>query len=159
MCNLLPSTHFSVSTSDDFERFADECALRLTAEPLCVAPRDVLASLDELDQHFLVTLTRPGFAESPVRLVFLTPVSTSGGPAMRDVLWWVAGDAWALDRADHNLTEWAATYGYPEADDATVWLFEQARRQAAALAKLLGDSNLRRLLNLYEAEVGPSRSP
>ena len=78
---------------------------------------------------------------------------------MRDVLWWAAGDAWALHRADHDLTEWAATYGYPETDEATAWLFEQARRQATALAKLLGDSNVRRLLDLYEAEVGPSRSP
>ena len=142
---------------DPFERFAEQFDLRIDAEPLCVAPRDVLAPLDDVDQHFLVTLTRSG-SESLVRLVFLTPVRTSGGPGMRDVLWWVAGDAWALDRADQNLTEWAATYGYPEADDATVWLFDQARRQAAALAKLLGDSNLRRLLDLYEAEVGPSRS-
>jgi len=142
---------------DSFERFAEQFDLRIDAEPLCVAPRDVLAPLDDVDQHFLVTLTRSG-SESPVQLVFLTPVRTSGGPAIRDVLWWVAGDAWALDRADHNLTEWAATYGYPETDEATTWLFEQARRQATALAKLLGDSNLRRLLDLYEAEVGPSRS-
>lgn len=147
-----------MSTSDDFERFADECSLRLTVEPLCVAPRDVLAPLDELEQHFLVSLTRPGAAESPVRLVFLTPARTRGGPSIRDVLWWAAGDAWALDRADQKLTTWAATYGYPEADDATMWLFEQTRRQATALGKLLGHSNMRRLLELYEAEVGPSRA-
>jgi hypothetical protein len=148
-----------VSTSDNFDRFADECSLRLTAEPLCVAPRDMLAPLDEIEQHFLVSLTRSGTAESPVRLVFLAPLRTLGGPSLRDVLWWVAGDAWALDRTDYELTEWAATYGYPETEDATVWLFEQARRQATALTKLLGDSNMRRLLDLYEADVGHSRSP
>src|SRR5690606_5687727 len=101
----------------------------MTAEPLCVAPRDMLAPLDDLERHYLVSLTRSGAAGPPVRLVFLAPLRTLGGPSIRDVLWWVAGDAWALARADHDLTEWAATYGYPETDEATVWLFEQARRQ------------------------------
>src|SRR5690606_12608474 len=121
--------------------------------------RDVLAPIDELEQHFLVSLTRSGTAEPPVRLVFLAPLGMPGGPSTREILWWLAGDAWALDRADHDLTEWAALYGYAETDGAMGWIFEQASRQAAALAKLLGDSNMRRLLVLYEAEVGPSRSP
>lgn len=41
----------------------------MTTEPLCVAPRDVLATLDGIEQHFLVTLARSGIAamlEKPV---------------------------------------------------------------------------------------------
>lgn len=77
---------------------------------------------------------------------------------MREVLWWVAGDAWVLERANHDPVDWAATYGYATTDEAVSWLFEQARRQATALAKLLGPADMKRLLALYEAEVGPSRS-
>lgn len=145
-----------VPTPDAFDQFADECALRLTAEPLCVAPRDVLTPLEALDQHFLVSLTKHGGAHPPVRLVFLTPVKSGSGPSMRDVLWWVAGDAWVLGRASRDIAAWAATYGYPAKDEATVWLFEQSSRQAGALAKLLGDADMRRLMTLYEAEVAPS---
>jgi hypothetical protein len=144
-----------VQPPDSFDRFAADCGLRLTAEPLCVAPRDVLAPINELDQHFLVSVSRDGNPAPPVRLVFLAPVSDRASPALKDVLWWMAGDAWVLERADRRLDSWAATYGYEPADDATEWLFEQATRQAAALAKLLGDSEMRRLMTIYEAAISP----
>jgi hypothetical protein len=73
------------------------------------------------------------------------------------VLWWVAGDAWVLERGNGELKAWATAYGFPPTEEATIWLFEQATRQSAALGKLLGDSAMRRLMELYEAEVGPSR--
>lgn len=76
---------------------------------------------------------------------------------MREVLWWVAGDAWVLERANGDLTAWSATYGYPATGEAVNWLFEQATRLAAELARLLGDADMQRLMALYEAEVGPSR--
>lgn len=143
---------------DPIEQFAEGCALRMDAEPLSVAPRDVLAPLDSVEQHFLVTLTRAGADSPPVRLVFLTPISSGGEPSLRNVLWWVAGDAWAIAQGDGELVRWAATYGYPPDAEATAWLFEQASRQAAALRALLGDSDMQRLMTLYEADVGPSRA-
>jgi hypothetical protein len=144
--------------SDPFERFADECRLRLTAEPLCVAPRDVLAPLDAVEQHFLVELSRQESDAGPVRLIFAVPATERTTPAMRDVLWWLAGDAWALEQADRRLHLWAATYGYPSEEEATAWLFDQCSRQSAALAELLGELDCRRLLALYEAEMASSRA-
>ena len=148
----------SVPTPDAFDQFADECGLRMTAEPLCVAPRDVLAPLEGLDQHFLVSLSRLGVIEATVRLVFLTPVTSRSGPSIRDVLWWMAGDAWVLERADGDINAWAATYGYPSTDEPTVWLFDQASRQSKDLERLLGGADMKRLLALYETEMGPSRT-
>jgi hypothetical protein len=143
---------------DAFERFAEECGLHLTAEPLCVAPRDVLAPLGAMEQHFLVELSRPSSDTAPVRLIFITPVTEPTTPATRDVLWWLAGDAWALERGDRSLEHWAATYGYPPDESATARLFDQCVRQANALAEVLGELDCRRLLTLYEAEVSPSRA-
>ena len=140
---------------DPFERFAGECSLHLTAEPLCVAPRDVVAPIEVVEQHFLVSLSRPSSNEEPLRLIFLTSVAERVDPAVRDVLWWLAGDAWVLERGEGKLEPWAATYGYPSADEGVRWLFEQAVRQAAALGRLLGESNMRRLLALYEAAMAP----
>ena len=143
---------------DPFKQFADQCGLRMDAEPLCVAPRDVLAPLDAVEQHFLVTLTRAEVASPSVRMIFLTPVTAGGDPSLRDVLWWLAGDSWALEQAEGNLVDWAATYGYPPEAEATAWLFEQSGRQAAALRSLLGDPDMKRLMTLYGAEVAPSRA-
>lgn len=145
-----------VSTSDDFEQFAERCGLRLTAEPLCVAPRDLLAPVEAVEQHFLVSISRRGGNAPPVRLVFLKPLTNPDSPSLREVLWWVVGDAWVLERADYNLDTWAATYAYPAKAEATTWLFEQARRQSDGLARLLGTENMRALMELYEAQVGPS---
>jgi hypothetical protein len=143
--------------SDPLERFAVECGLRLTAEPLSVAPRDVLTPVDTVEQHYLVSLARAGSGTDSVRLIFLTPITTGAGPAMRDVLWWVAGDAWVLEQANGKLDSWAATYGYPPAEPATARLFEQAVRQGAQLSELLGETEMRRLMGIYQAEVVPSR--
>lgn len=147
-----------VSSSDAFEQFAEGCGLRLTAEPLCVAPQDVLDPVESVEQHFLVSISRAGSKAPPVRLVFLKPVTDRDTPSMREVLWWMAGDAWVLERANQELDTWAATYGYPAEAEATAWLYEQARRQAGGLARLLGDENMRALMELYEAQVGPSRA-
>lgn len=143
--------------SDTFDRFAAECGLRLTAEPLCVAPRDVLAPIESVEQHFLVSLSCAGSNAPPVRLVLLKPVTDDSNPSMREVLWWVAGDAWVLERADQEMSAWASTYGYPTGAEATAWLFGQVRRQSAGLAELLGNTHMRSLLALYEAEVGLPR--
>lgn len=145
-------------TPESFQRFSEASGLRLTAEPLCFAPRDVLAPVEAVEQHFLVSISRAGGNAPAIRLVFLKPVTDGGPPSMGEVLWWVAGDAWVLERADQELYAWAATYGYPAEVEATAWLFEQARRQSGGLARLLGTENMRALMELYEAEVGPSRA-
>ena len=142
---------------DPFERFADECRLRIRAEPLCVAPRDVLAPLDAVEQHFLVQVSRADTDADPVRLIFVAPVNGPTAPAVRDVLWWLAGDAWVLEQGEKRLEPWAATYGYPPGEEATTRLFEECIRQASALTQLLGDLDCRRLLALYEADTAPAR--
>lgn len=153
---LLLAFTVAVQVPKTFERFAHDHELRMTAEPLTIAPRDVLAPIEGVEQHFLVSLSRAGTRGEPVRMVFVTPLSEHGGPSIRDVLWWVAGDAWAVERADRNADLWAATYGYPTASAAASWLFDQALRQRNALATLLGDDNMQRLLTLYETEIGDS---
>lgn len=76
---------------------------------------------------------------------------------MRDVLWWLAGDAWAVERARGDREVWAATYGYPPTDAATARLFERHTRQTACLAALLGRSDYARLVALYDADIITSR--
>ena len=114
--------------------------------------------VESVEQHFLVSISRAGGNAPAIRLVFLKPVTDGGTPSMGEVLWWVAGDAWVLERANQELYAWAATYGYPAEVEATAWLFEQARRESGGLARLLGTENMRALMELYEAEVGPSRA-
>ncbi|MQA91095.1 MAG: hypothetical protein GEU90_12800 [Gemmatimonas sp.] len=144
-----------MEASESLEQFADECGLRLFAEPLCASPRDVLAPLGSVEQHFVVSLTRAGSPEPPVRLVFMVPATSVAEPQRRDVLWWVAGDAWILERSDRDVATWAATFGYPPEEPGTRRLFNQAVRQSAALAALLGESDMRRLMELYGAKVDP----
>ena len=141
---------------DPFARFVDECGLRLTAECLSVAPRDVLTPIAQAEQHFLVTLSRPDVAADPVRLIFVTPLTSSEPPKIRDVLWWAASDAWMLEEGRREIEAWAAVFGYPPDDAATVRLFQHHTGQADALLNLLGESGYRRLLDLYDRESSPS---
>lgn len=140
---------------DPFDRFVEECGLRLTAECLSVAPRDVLTPLPQVEQHFLVTLSRPEVKADPVRLIFVTPLATRESPRIRDVLWWVAGDAWVVEQGQRDLGTWAASFGYPADAEPAARLFEQHCRQADVLASLLGDFNYRHLLSLYDSEISP----
>lgn len=140
---------------DPFERLAEQCRLRLQAERLTTAPRDVLAPPSELEQHYLVTLCRDA-ANHQVRIIFAHPLSEEAPPSMRDVLWWLASDAWAIARAGGSLAAWSLIYDYPVQAEATRRLFDHHAAQASALSKLLGEVGYRRLLALYEADV---RSP
>jgi hypothetical protein len=141
---------------DPFVQFASDHGLLLRAEPLPVAPRNLLNPINAVEQHFLVELSRshapPGAA---VRLIFALPAAGGGTPLMREVLWWLAGDAWAIDRCGGHMDEWAAAYGYPSGKAATTRLFELHRKQAQALVDVLGEFGYRRLLAIYEAEVAP----
>jgi hypothetical protein len=138
---------------DSFDRFAAECGLTVTAEALYAAPRDVLHPPADSDRHYLVTIRRDAVPRA-LCLVYLTPLTDVAPPSVRDVLWWLAGDAWAVERAGRRLDAWAADHGYAR-DDATDRLFECHCRQATALRDLVGEAGYRRLLDLYHAEVAP----
>lgn len=143
----------SPTSPDAFEHFAAECGLRITAEALYSAPRDVLHPPAESDQAFLVTIRTAQGEGTPLRLVFLSPLSDPEPPTHRDVLWWLAADAWALDEANGILENWAAGYGHSPDDPATAQLFDRHSRQVAALKTLLGKEKFDRLLVLHGAEV------
>lgn len=137
---------------DVFDRFAAQCQLELHAEPLVAAPRDVLAGLEETDQYYLVTLSSRASSES-ARVIFIRPTTDPSPPTMRDVLWWLAADSWAVDQADRDISRWAATYGIPVGAEPTARLFRLHVAQRQGLARLLGDDAYLRLLALYDAEV------
>lgn len=138
--------------SDQFEVFAEHCGLHVEHELLYAAPRDVLHPPSDSDQYFLVTLSGPT-GDLFVRLVYATPLTDADAPGVRDVLWWLAGDAWALEQTGSILEAWAAHYGYPPADPATRRLYDLHVRQATALETLLGPVDYRRLITLYGLQV------
>lgn len=145
----------SPTSPDSFQRLAAECGLRMTSEALYSAPRDVLHPPAESDQAFLVTLHRNEGARIPLRLVFFVPLSDQGSPTERDVLWWLAADAWALREANGSPEKWAASYGYLSDDPATERRFEEHSRQVEALRALLGKEAFDQILALHCAEVAP----
>ncbi|MEW5916534.1 MAG: hypothetical protein AB1762_09020 [Gemmatimonadota bacterium] len=146
----MPSVH-----SDTFESFAAQAGLEIESEPLTAAPRDVLTPLADVERHFLITLTRSK-AAGRVRLIFVTPAVEHSPPSARDVLWWLAADAWAVERSSRTAASWASTYGYPAESEPTLALYRQHVAQADALKVLLGVSNYDALLALYESEVSQS---
>ena len=146
----------SPSQPDPFEHFAGECGLRMTVEPLYSAPRDILHPPAESDQQFLVTIRGARSDEPSVRLAFATPLTDREPPSRRDILWWLASDAWAIKEAEGDLSRWATGYGYSASDEATARLFDQHARQTASLEALLGKERLARLLAIYGSEIAAS---
>ena len=148
----------TAAVSDPFERFAAECDLRVSVEAISVAPRDVVASPADADEYFLVTLTGPRAEAGSIHLVIvIPPTDKRAAPTARDALWWLAADAWAIERADGDMERWASTYDYPIESAATKRLFERQLRQSSTLRALLYGDQYRRLLQLYEDEVSASR--
>ena len=150
----MSSTPVVSSFPDPFERLAADCGLRLTAEVLYAAPRDVLHPPADSDRCLLVTLHTLRADTEPLRLIFLAPLGASDEPFVRDILWWLAADAWAMARSGGVLGVWAAEYGYAPEESATIALFELHARQAAALATFLGTENYERLLALHTSQLG-----
>ena len=140
--------------ANEVERLVTACGLRLTADALYSAPRDVASPPSEMEQHHLVTLLRRGDAGDALRVVFITPLTESASPTLRDVLWWLAGDAWAIERSGATLDRWAAINGYPLEDPASSQLFERHVTQASALRAWMGADAYRSLLAAYATEVG-----
>jgi hypothetical protein len=143
----------SSAQPDVFESFAAQCQLQLRAEPLVSAPRDVLADIEETEQHYLVTLTSR-VSEASVRSVFIKPTIDPSLPDFRDVLWWLASDAWAVRQSGRELERWARVYRYSPDAEPTARVFERHLAQSEALERLLGQIAYDRLLSLYDAEVG-----
>lgn len=149
----------SSSTPDPFGELAARCGLRIaTAEPLYAVPRDLLSPPSEAEQQVLVTLAsarRPDAA--PVRVLFAAPLGEAdSAPTVRDVLWWLAGDAWAVERARGDVAAWSAIHAYPPADPAAPRLYALHRRQADALRALLGEPDYDALLDAYAREIDPA---
>lgn len=139
--------------ADEVDRLATACGLTLTAEPLYSAPRDVASPPAEMEQHHLVTLTRRSGGGDAMRMVFVSPLIDADAPTLRDVLWWLAGDAWAIERAGATLAKWAPIHGYPLEDPAAAQLFARHVTQASSLRAWLGADAYRSLLAAYAAEI------
>ena len=117
----------------------------------------MLASPVDADEYFLVTLTGPrADARSIHPVIVILPTDERKSPTVRDALWWLAADAWAIERADGDIARWASTYDYPLESAATKRLFERQLRQTSTLRALLCGSQYQRLLELYEGEVSAS---
>ena len=145
------------AVSDPFERFAAECELSVSVEAISLAPRDVVASPVDADEYFLVTLTGPRAEAGSIHLVIvIPPTDKRAAPTARDALWWLAADAWAIERAEGDIERWASMYDYPVENAATGRVFERQVRQTSALRALLCDQHYKRLLELYEREVSAS---
>jgi hypothetical protein len=139
--------------SDQFADFAARHGLSVEREELPNAPRDVVAPPRELELHTLLTL-RSGRADAePLRMVFVSDAADPRMPSIRDALWWLSSDSWAIEHSGRNPRQWAATYGYPDAEPTTIRLFRLHLRQADSLTELLGGSVYRELLAIYEAEI------
>lgn len=142
---------------DAMSRFAASCRLRVTAEPLYHAPYDVLEPPSEAEQAYLVHLGLDDpTGASAMRLVFVALTarerSSQGNevaPTVRDVLWWLAADAWAVEHARRDPLMWAAHHGFDSNEPATRLRFDRRLRQATDLSALLGEASYRRLLTTY----------
>ena len=142
---------------DPFVRFAARYGLQISTADLPFAPRDVLSAPANLEWFALVTIASDRTESAPMRTLFITEASDPRPPSVRDVLWWLASDSWALEQANRDFRIWAATYQYPEGEDAAMRLFRLHLDQAAALAALVGEQSYRELLDLYESSIGTQR--
>lgn len=138
---------------DPFEAFAQRSGLRVRAESVYSAPRDVLHPPADSDQAFLVTLHPESRPDALLSLVYFLPVTEDKAPGIGDVFWWLAADGWAIEKAQNELAVWAAGYGYSLEERATATLFSIHKRLHAALRKLLGEGQHAELLGLYCSEV------
>jgi hypothetical protein len=141
---------------DPFERLAARCGLKMSTADLHVVPRDVLAAPGDLGRHTLVTVSGAQSASESLRILFLTEEEDARPISIRDVLWWLSSDSWAVENADRDFAHWITLYNYPDDDRAAARLFELHVKQASALIALLGEPTYKELLAVYQAEVAGS---
>lgn len=139
--------------SDAFVQFAMRCGLQMSAEEVSAVPRDVLAPPVDLQWHTLMTLDRPGIHHATLQTIFVSETADRRPPSIRDALWWLASDCWALEHVERDYQRWAATYHYCVDDPATSRLFQLQVNRANALMALLGRSAYNELLAIYATEI------
>lgn len=161
----MTTTRSDDAPGDAMSHFAASRRLRLNTEPVYHAPYDAVEPPAEAEQAYLVNLTLDDPpSTSAMRLVFFVSPTPGEGrshnsevrPSVRDVLWWLAADAWAVEHARRDPVTWAAHHGFDSNEPATQLQFDQRLRQALELRALLGDTNYGRLLTLY-AEMSGQR--
>jgi hypothetical protein len=140
--------------SDPFVRLATRCGLEMSTVEVSTIPRDVLAPPADLEWHTLMTLARPGTDCAPIQTICVSDSADRRPPSIRDALWWLASDSWALDHVERDFRRWAATYNYSVDDPATARLFQLHLDRAMALAALLGDAAYSELLAVYTTQIG-----
>ena len=138
---------------DAFGQFAAERGLRLSYADLNAAPRDVAAPPDELERYTLVTVTGKRADIRSLQTLFITDQADPRTPSIRDVLWWLSSDSWAIEQAERDMSKWAAVYGYPVDNPATARVFHTHLAQSDGLRELLGADAYHELLSLYQAEL------
>lgn len=139
--------------TDPFEQLATDCGLRVSAERVSLAPRDLAAPADEVEQCYLITVA--GVEGGTVaRLAFVRALQDPSPPSVRDALWWLASDAWAVERSGGDLTRWAASQRLTLTDTAVGREFAHYSAQSRALALVVGADAYQRLLAIYESSVG-----
>ena len=143
---------------DPFVDFATQRGLRISTADLPAVPRDVLAPPSDLQWYTLVTLSGASADSVPIQTLFITEASDPRPASVRDLLWWLSSDCWALEQADREYAGWAATYHYPADDPATQRLFQVHIEQASLLIATLGERAYRELLALYVAEIKPGET-
>ena len=143
--------------SDSFERLAVECGVRISVEELYTAPRDLVGPPADGEQCMLVTLQGMRGGQTPLRFAFHAPLAQTACPTLRDVLWWLASDSWAIEQAGGDKSAWAELHGYPPHDAASTRLYDRHVRIAGELRAILGPQDYERLIALYAAEVSLTR--
>jgi hypothetical protein len=120
-----------------------------------------VAPPEEADRSYLVTLIGAE-GGTAARLVIVTSLLESRLPGLREALWWLASDAWAIERSAGDVAKWAASHGLTNAATIATAEFDHYGTQARLLAAVLGEDTYRRLLDAYETYVmrgGPDAEP
>ncbi len=150
---------------DPFTRFAIECGLSISAEAIYYAPYDIAESPGEAEQAYLVTIsTGSPTTVTSLHLVFMVATDLDGGrgdtgddgmgsPRARDVLWWLAADAWSIEHASRDLATWTAQHGFDTESGVVRRRFDILLKQAVGMAVMLGETDYARLVELHEQEA------
>lgn len=139
--------------TDPFEQLAAEYGLRISVERVSLAPRDLAAPPDEGERCYLISVVGPE-GGTTARLAFVRALQDPSPPSVRDALWWLASDAWAVERSGGDISRWAATQRLTLTDTTVVREFDHYSAQSRALALALGADAYQRLLAAYESSVG-----
>ena len=139
--------------TEPFEQLASEYGLRISVERVSLAPRDLAAPPDEVERCYLITAVGPE-GGTVARLAFVRALQDPSPPSVRDALWWLASDAWAVERSGGDISRWAAILRLTLTETTLEREFDHYSAQSRALALALGADAYQRLLAAYESSVG-----